>query len=217
VAAILDRNRGGAARVVDLSNQDAIFAVTDSAATVFHGIGAHSHRVGNQHPFTAPYDAFRASDGWLVIATASNRLFRRLCEAIGQPELSSDPRFRGHRERARNRAETNAIVARWVETRSCDEVLTALGPDGADVPCARVAAPEELIEDPQLLARGMVERHAHPRIGEILLHGNPLQLSDAAPRRLALAPELGQHNLEVFGELGLDETALEGLRERGVV
>jgi crotonobetainyl-CoA:carnitine CoA-transferase CaiB-like acyl-CoA transferase len=217
VAALLDRERTGVARVLDLSNQDAVFAIADSAASVFGGIGVRAERVGNQHPFTAPYDAHRARDGWLVVATASNRLFRRLCGAIGRPELASDERFRSHRERAANRIEINGIVGQWVSERSCDEVLAALGPEGADVPCARVASPHELLDDPQLLARDMIERHAHPELGEVVFHGNPLKLSGAESRRLPLAPRLSEHNAEVYAELGLGAAALARLARDRVI
>ena len=217
VAALLDREQTGRARVLDLSNQDCIFAITDSAVTIHHGLGAAPGRVGNQHPFTAPYDAHPAKDGWVVVATASNRLFRRLCEAIARPELAQDERFRSHRDRARNRREINALVGAWVAGYRVDEVLERLGPDGADVPCARVEAPEELASDPQLVARGMIERHAHPRIGEILFHGNPIKLSGTDPREIALAPDLGADNESIFGELGLTAEDLERLRGAGVV
>jgi crotonobetainyl-CoA:carnitine CoA-transferase CaiB-like acyl-CoA transferase len=216
-AALLERERTGCARVLDLSNQDAVFAITDSAASIFAGIGARMERVGNQHPFTAPYDAFEARDGWVVIGTASNKLFRALCAAIGRPGLASDERFRSHRGRAAHRREVNEVLAEWVRERSCEEVLGALGPDGADVPCARVARPDELIEDPQLTARGMVERHPHPAIGEVVFHGNPLHFSDTEPRRLELAPDLGQHNAEIYAEIGLGPADLLRLRESGVV
>jgi crotonobetainyl-CoA:carnitine CoA-transferase CaiB-like acyl-CoA transferase len=217
VAALLERERGGRTRVLDLSNQDAVFAITDSAATIFAGIGAPSERLGNQHPFTAPYDAFATQDGHVVVATASNKLFRKLCAAIGRPELARDPRFENHRVRAANRAELNALVATWAASRSSEAVLAALGPGGADLPCARVAAPEELLSDPQLLARGMIERHPHPSIGEIVFHGNPLRLSGAEPRRLALAPRLGEHNAEVYGELGLGAEDLARLAAAGII
>jgi len=217
VAAIHERDRTGRARVLDLSNQDTVFAVTDSAATIMEGIGVASERVGNQHPFTAPYDAFEATDGWLVVATASNKLFRGLCTAIGRPELAADERFRGHRGRARNRREINAIVAAWVRERSCEGVLRALGPEGADLPCARVARPDELVDDPQLLARGMIERHPHPTLKEVVFHGNPLLFSGAERRRLALAPELAEHNRELYAELGLGEEDLAQLAEEGVI
>ncbi len=217
VSALLERERGGPARVLDLSNQDAIFAIADSAATIMHGIGVPSERVGNQHPFTAPYDAFEARDGWLVIGTASNKLFRRLCAAIERNELADDERFRSHRGRAQHRTEINALVGEWVRERSCDEVLTALGPQGADLPCARVADAAQLLADEQLLARDMIERHAHPRSGEIVFHGNALRFSDAQPRRRALAPELGEHNSEVYAEIGLEASDLLRLAEAGVI
>jgi CoA:oxalate CoA-transferase len=217
VAALRDRDRTGRARWLDLSNQDAIFAVTDSAATIFAGLSARSARCGNQHPFTAPYDAFEAADGFVVVATASNKLFRQLCDAIGRPELAADERFKSHRGRAANRADVNAVVAEWVRGRSCEEVLERLGPAGARVPCARVASPEELLTDPQLAARGMVERHPHPTLGEIVFHGSPLHFSGAEPRARTLAPGLGEHNAEVYAELGLGPQELTELAARGVL
>ncbi|MCP3986373.1 MAG: CoA transferase [bacterium] len=217
LAGLRDRDRTGRAQVLDLSNQDAIFAITDSAASIFASIGVPMEPVGNQHPFTAPYDAFPTTDGHVAIGSASNKLFRQLMLAIGRPELGSDERFRSHRGRASGRKEINAIVAGWVATRSCDEVLAALGPAAADVPCSRVASPHELLLDEQLTARGMIERHAHPTLGEVVFHGNPLRFSASSPRERALAPDLGQDNAAVFAELGLGAKELEELSEKKVI
>ncbi len=217
VSALLERNRTGHARVLDLSNQDAVFAITDSAATIHSGIGVAMERVGNQHPFTAPYDCFPTRDGWVALGAASNKLFRGFCAAIGRPELGSDERYRTHRARAARREEVNALMGDWMRERTTEEVLAALGPEGADLPCAAVRGPAELVEDPQLLARDMIERHPHPAIGEVVFHGNPLKLSGAEPRALALAPDLGAHNAEVFGELGLDVQDRQRLAEAGVI
>jgi crotonobetainyl-CoA:carnitine CoA-transferase CaiB-like acyl-CoA transferase len=217
VAGLRDRDRSGRARVLDLSNQDAVFAITDSAATIMAGIGAASDRVGNQHPFTAPYDAYEAHDGWVVVGTASNKLFRALCAAIRRPDLAGDDRYRSHRGRARHREEINAIVAEWVRPQTCEQVLETLGPGGADLPCARVARPERLVDDPQLQSRDMIERHPHPSLGEVIFHGNPLRFSQAEPRERALAPDLAAHNREIFAEIGVDESELERLSDAGVI
>jgi len=217
VAALIERERTGRGRALDLSNQDAIFAITDSAATIASALGVRAERVGNQHPFTAPYDAFEAKDGHVAIGTASNKLFRGLCAAIGRPELATDERYKSHRGRSARRRELNAEVAAWVRERTCDEVLGVLGPEGARLPCARVMRPDELLEDPQLKARGMIERHPHPVLGEIVFHGNPLRFAGAQPRARALAPTLGEDNAVVYGELGLGPEDLARLAERGVI
>jgi len=217
VAALRERDRTGVARALDLSNQDAIFAITDSAATIAQGLGVPMERVGNQHPFASPYGCFQTRDGWVVIATASNKLFRALCAGIGAPELAADERFRHHRGRAAHRRELGDRIAAWAARRTTAEVLRALGPGGADVPCAPVLRPDELADDPQLLARGMIERHPHPTLGEVVFHGNPLRFSGAEPRARALAPDLGADNRDVYGELGIGEDDLARLAAAGVI
>ena len=216
-AALLERERTGRARSLDLSNQDCIFAIADSAASIFAALGARMERVGNQHPFTAPYECLATTDGFVVVGTASNKLFRRLVAAIGRPELGGDPRFKHYRARATNRREINGFLAEWARAKRTAEVLAALGPGGADVPCARVASPDELIDDPQLLARGMVERHPHPTLGEVLFHGNPLHFTGAEPRARALAPALGEANDEIYGALGVGEEERRELAEKGII
>ena len=217
LAGLRARDRSGRAPVLDLSNQDCVFAIADSAVSIFHGIGERFERVGNQHPFTAPYDCYPTTDGYVVVGTASNKLFRALCTAIGRPELAGDERYRSHRGRAARRVELNQILADWMAPRSCAEALRALGPEGAGVPCTRVASPEELIDDPQLLARGMLERHPHPTLGEVLFHGNPLRFTGALPRERPLAPDLGEANAEIYRALGLGELELDALRAKGVI
>jgi len=216
-AALLERERTGVARVLDLSNQDCVFAITDSAASIYAAIGARMERVGNQHPFTAPYECLETTDGWVVVGTASNKLFRKLVAAIGRPELASDPRFKHYRARAENRREINGIVAAWARPKRCAEVLAALGPGGADVPCARVESPEALLDDPQLLARGMVERHPHPTLGEVVFHGNALRFGGLAPRARPLAPALGEGNGEILGAMGIDAAERAALAGKGVI
>jgi crotonobetainyl-CoA:carnitine CoA-transferase CaiB-like acyl-CoA transferase len=138
-AALLERERTGRARVLDLSNQDAVFAITDSAATIFAGIGARMERVGNQHPFTAPYDVFATRDGWVVVATAITSCSAG-CVSDRRPELADDERTRNHR----GRASTARRSMRWWSLRASAPRRRSWLPSvqGSRRPCARIAGPK---------------------------------------------------------------------------
>src|SRR5262249_19764751 len=114
LAAIAARARTGRGQAVDVSSQDGMFTLLDNWPTVFAAGGPKPARVGNRHLATAPYDSYRARDGYIAIAVASNKLFRTLAAAIGRPELGDDERFRGVRGRLARSDEINGIVAAWV-------------------------------------------------------------------------------------------------------
>src|SRR5262249_6690766 len=95
LGAIAARARTGRGQTVEVSGQDGMLLLADFWPTVFAATGRLPERVGNRHLSTAPYDAYRAADGWVTVAVGSNKIFRRLAAAIGRPELGTDPRFRG--------------------------------------------------------------------------------------------------------------------------
>jgi crotonobetainyl-CoA:carnitine CoA-transferase CaiB-like acyl-CoA transferase len=174
--------------------------------------------VGNAHLGTAPYDCYQASDGWVVIAVASNKLFRRLTEAIGRAELGTDDRYRGVGGRIARREEVNGFIAAWVAERTVAEVVAALGPTGANVPCSPVHTVDQLLTHPQLLARDMIRRLADPELGEVVVHGVVPKLSATPTEVRTAGPTLGQHNAEVYGELlGLGADELAALASRKVI
>jgi crotonobetainyl-CoA:carnitine CoA-transferase CaiB-like acyl-CoA transferase len=218
LAALNARHRTGRGQVVDVSSQDAVFSILDNWPTIHAATGRLPARVGNRHLATAPYDNFRARDGWVVIAVASNRIFRRLCEAMGQPELGSDPRFRGARARVEASAEINERVGAWVAGHTIAEVLDALGPNGANVPCSPVYGLDQLLVHPQLVARDMIRRLPHPTLGEVVVPGVAVKLSDTPGDVHRLGPVLGADNAEVYsGLLGLGADELERLRAAQII
>jgi len=171
-------------------------------------------QVGNAHLGTAPYDCYRASDGWVVIAVASNKLFRALAGAIGRPELGSDARFKHVAARVQRREEVNGIIGAWVGERTVAEVVCALGPAGAGVPCSPVYTVDQLLAHPQLVARGMIQRLPHPVLGEMVVPGVVPKLSETPGEIRTLGPGLGQHNDEIYGTLlGLSPDEIVRLRE----
>jgi crotonobetainyl-CoA:carnitine CoA-transferase CaiB-like acyl-CoA transferase len=218
LGALVARDRTGRGQAVDVSSQDAMFSLLDQWPSIFAASGRLPRQVGNRHLAAVPYDAYQARDGWLVIAVASNKLFRQLCAAIGRPELGDDPRFRGVVSRLEHGDEINAIVSAWVGEHTVDEVLAILGPDGAGVPCAPVYTVDQLVDHPQLVARGMIERVPHPKLGEMLVPGVVIKMSETPGAIRTLGPELGQHTDDVLADLlGLSGEDLARLRAEQVI
>lgn len=218
LGALHARARTGRGQAVDVSGQDAMFTLLDYWPSIYAVSGALPSRVGNRHLATAPYDCYHARDGWVVIAVASNKLFRRLMVTIGREELGQDPRFRGARGRLERSAEINDVVAAWVAERTVGEVTAALGPEGGNIPCSPVYSPADLLTHPQLVARGMIQRLPHPKLGEVAVPGVVTKLSETPGSVRRLGPELGEHNAEVYGSLlGLGPEELARLREAQVI
>ncbi len=218
LAALCARARTGRGQVVDISSQDAMFSLLDGWPGIFAASGRLPQQVGNRHLGTAPYDCYRARDGWVVIAVASNKLFRTLAAAIDRPELGEDPRFRGVSGRVERSDEINGIVGEWVARRTVDEVVRVLGPAGAGVPCSPVYRVDQLLDHPQLLAREMIQRLPHAALGEVVTPGVVVKLSDTPGQVRRLGPEIGEHSTDVYrGLLGLSDEELAGLKARQII
>jgi len=212
------RERTGKGQMVDVSNMDVIFSLLDNWPTVHATTGRVPQRTGNRHPFTAPYDCFEAQDGFVVIGVGNSLLFRDLMTAMGMPELGRDPRFKSAPARLERHDEVNRLVAEWVKSKTIDQVLQILGPQGANVPCAPVMTVDRLLSDPQIKAREMVVELSHKLLGHIPVTGVPFKLSASPASIDRLGPELGQHNDEIYREwLGLSESELQALRGKGVI
>lgn len=218
VCALHYRGRTGEGQFVDVSNMDAVLSMTDNWLTVTGVTGKQPPRFGNRHPFTAPYDCFQARDGWVVIAVGNSALFRALMQAIGEPELGRDPRFKSPQARLENFDAVHAVVQGWVSGRTVAEVLAVLGPEGANVPCAPVMGMQELLTDPHVRAREMVVEVPHERVGCVPITGIPVKFSASPGTIRWLGPDLGQHNREIYcGWLGLCEQELVVLERDGVI
>jgi crotonobetainyl-CoA:carnitine CoA-transferase CaiB-like acyl-CoA transferase len=212
------RDRTGRGQAIDVSSQDAMFSLLDQWPSIYAASGRLPRQVGNRHLAAVPYDAYRATDGWLVIAVASNKLFRQLCQAMGRPELGDDPRFRGVTARLEHGDAINEIVSSWVAGHTVEEVMAILGPDGAGVPCSPVHSVDQLVDHPQLVARGMIARLPHPKLGEMIAPGVVIKMSDTPGAVRTLGPELGQHTDEVLTSLlGMTGEELSELRATQVI
>ncbi len=171
-------------------------------------------RPSSAHPSIVPFQNFRASDGWLVVACPKQKFWERLCQAIDRPELAHDERFSNFAARDRNRDQLLSLLEEVFARRSVDEWLRVLG--AAGVPCARVNSVLEALEEPQALARGDVVEHDHPVLGRVRTLRTPLRLSEGE-RVPSRGPFWGEHTAEVLIELcGYTRERVRELARAGV-
>lgn len=160
-------------------------------------------RCGNLDRYTAPVNSYLASDGgWVYLAAGTDALFPRLAAAMKQPALLDDERFATAHTRLANRLAIDAVVAEWIKNQTADEVVDAM--DAAAVPCAKVATLDEVVQNPQLLAREQIVDIDHPVAGRYTTHGVTVKLSDTPGSIRRPPPTVGQHSEEVLREWGVE-------------
>lgn len=215
VAALFARERTGRGQVVDIGMLDATTALlTYQAATQF-ATGEPPPRLGNRHPNIVPYETFATTDGELVIAVGNDDLWRRFLTAIGLDHLADDELFRTNGARITNYAALKPLLDAALGAGSRASWTARLR--AAGVPCGSVRDVREVLADPHLAERHMIETLLHPSIGAMQVIGSPLKLSDTPASVRLPPPTLGQHTEAVLDELGYDREKQQGLRQEGVI
>jgi crotonobetainyl-CoA:carnitine CoA-transferase CaiB-like acyl-CoA transferase len=210
VAALRARDVTGTGERIEVSLLDSAFSALVNVAQNALVTGEEPQRFGNAHPSIAPYQPFRASDGWVAVAAATDGLFARLCRVLGRPELAEDVRFRTNEARVRNRAELLPLLEQDFAARSADAWVAAL--DEAGVPAGKIRGVLEALR----AAEPATIRVAHPTAGTLELVAPPFELA-AEPPAPTPPPLLGEHTREVLAELGLRAELIAELEARGVV
>jgi crotonobetainyl-CoA:carnitine CoA-transferase CaiB-like acyl-CoA transferase len=215
LAALFARQQTGRGQQVDIGMLDATAALLTYQAGNYFTTGESPGRLGNRHPTIVPYETFRTSDGEIVVAVGNDGIWRRYCEAIDHPELAADVRFATNRDRRERYDELKALLETAMAARTREEWLQRF--HDAAVPCGSVRDVAEVLQDPQLHARGMIAEVEHPTIGRVNVIGSPLKLSETSASVRTAPPTLGQHTDAILGELGYDRSAIANLRTAGVI
>jgi formyl-CoA transferase len=199
----LKGNPDARGRIIDVDLVGSVFSLMEGMLPEYGLTGAVRQPAGSAILTAAPTNTYLCADGrWLCIGGNSDPIFRRLCDAIGMPEMAADPRFADNRGRCANMAEIDAHIGRWTRTLPAAEAEAVL--EAADIPCSRLYDMRDCAEDPHFQARQTVMQVADPLIGETLLHpAAPFRFDGIAPRDMVrwTGPAVGAHNDHVFGEL----------------
>jgi crotonobetainyl-CoA:carnitine CoA-transferase CaiB-like acyl-CoA transferase len=209
LAALEYRHRTGVGQQVETSLVEAGVALSVWEATeYFAGAGVPSP-LGSAHRMVAPYQAVRCADGYIALGAPNDRLFERLCEALGHAEWAGMPDFADNASRVRNRDALGARIELVTSQHPRSHWLAAF--EARDIPSGPINTYAEVFADPQVVARDMVVDLDHPTLGPIRALGSPIKLSATPPDVRRRAPHLGEHTAEVLREAGFGEAAIAEL------
>ena len=218
LAAVNARTITGRGQRVDVSLVDSVVFSLENAFIRYTESGKLPERCGNAYASIAPYDSYRAADGYAVIACGNQKLYEKFCnDILRMPELIDDPRFATIPLRVQNNEILKQYIEKWTCTRKVKDIVAQILADG--IPAGPINDVSQIMEDEHIArAREMFVTIQHPVIGEMVVNGDPVKLMETMPTIRKPAPTLGQDNEAFYcDELGLSKEQLAQLKEKGIV
>ena len=218
MAALLHREKTGQGQYIDLSQWEAAIMLLPEALMDYSMNGTQPERMGNRDPHMAPHGVFRSKgdDRWVSLSVRDEAEWQRLCEVMGQPELSSDTRFASLAARKENEAALEEIVTAWTQERTADEATQAL--QNAGIPAYPALDAIDMVNSPHVGARDYFVELEHPEVGTRRHMGIPWTMSRTPCEIRRPAPCLGQDTDAVLTDIvGLSQDEIAALREKDIL
>ena len=206
----------GKGQVVDLPLFDALLSILGPQAALYELTGELPERLGSRSNLTAPRNSYRCRDGQFVALSASMQsMYERLMRTIGRPELIEDNRFLTNADRVQNNDQLDRVVAQFIESHDQYDVLQIFRDAGVTV--GPVHDTLGMLNDPLVKENKVMVRLPDEEIDSVVMHNVAARLSETPGLIRSPAPTLGEHNSEILGDIGIDETELSTLGEQGVI
>ncbi|MFB6254511.1 MAG: CaiB/BaiF CoA transferase family protein [Halobacteriaceae archaeon] len=216
LAGLLERELGSnKGQKIDVSLFDTATALTTYMATSYFATGTSPDRRGSKHPNIAPYQAFPTTDGYVVVAVASENLWPKFCQALDRQDLIDDERFATNSDRVTNRDQLDSILTEVFQSYNTQEILDKL--DDYGVPATPINDMEAVFSHEQTLARGMRTTVDHPTAGSITFPGSPLHFSRTPTTISRYPPLLGEHTQEILKEFGYSQSEITTLKNQDII
>ncbi len=211
------RDRTGAGQVIDIGLYESIFRILDELAPAYQREGYIRQRMGPGTVNACPHSHYPTKDGrWVAIACTNDKIFARLAELMGKPELAGEGRFGTYAKRHANRDEVDRMVGDWTSTFTRDALLQEC--DEGQVPCGMVCGIDEIFEDPHYQARENILRVDDPRVGEVAVPNVVPRLTDTPGGVNWLGREISADTDDILGTLlGKNAAEIAALKAKGVV
>lgn len=216
MAAYVHQIRSGEGQQIDISLAECGLPWFVWEAAAYFAEGTVAQPTGSRHRVSAPYQALRTGDGFIVIGAANQRTWEKLCrDVIGRPDLIDDPRFITNMDRMTNIEALEPLLEEAFA--SADAATWIARCEAASVPCGPINDFGDAMNDPHYLARGMVEQIEHPKLGAMKMIGIPTKFSKTPGAIRKAAPLLGEDTDLVLRNFGVPEDQIASLRARGAV
>ncbi len=216
LAALYYRKVTGEGQAIDISMQDGIWAMVFPDRANYFDTHEVPKRFGNKLSSSAPFGAYNAKDGYVVICTITDPQWHKVLQAMGRDDLITEPRFATREMRTRNMEEVDGMVQAWCQQKTVDEVFAVLKEFG--VPCSPLPSFDQVASDPHLLSREMIVEVEQPVSGKVKLSGSVYKMTKTPGNRKMRVPEVGEHNQEVYGGiLGLDAQEMKKLKDDSII
>ncbi len=203
LAALHHRDRTGVGQVVDAAIYESVLSMMESLVTEYDQLGHVRERSGPILPRIAPSNVYPTRDGIVMIGANQDTVFARLAAAMESPALAEDARYRDHTARGENQQELDALITNWTATFTTRDLLALLEKFG--IPSGLIYRTADMLEDPHFAARQAIVTTEHPAFGRLRMQNVAPRLSASPSSVRTPAPDLGQHNDEIYGKLlGLD-------------
>ncbi|MGI9523031.1 MAG: CaiB/BaiF CoA transferase family protein [Hyphomicrobiaceae bacterium] len=214
LAALFERSRSGAGQLIECSLLETAIGYSSWTSAAWLADGIEPTRQGSRHRQNAPYQRMTTRDGYIMIGASNQAIWERCSAALGHPEWCDDERFCSSQRRMQNRAVLEEEMEAALKTHTTTHWIKAL--EAAGVPCGPVNTYDALFRDPQVLHRQMVVHVPDDELGDVPHIRTPLRMGDSIGVR-RVAPRLGEHNAEIFAQVGVDAETLAALQVDGVI
>ncbi|MEE9273235.1 MAG: CaiB/BaiF CoA-transferase family protein [Robiginitomaculum sp.] len=215
LGALRHADKTGQGQHIDLALLDVAVATMANQAQNYLATGTPPQRMGNAHPNLFPYNVFRTSDGYIIVAVGNDTQFVGLARLLGQAGWAIDPRFKTNAARVKNREQLMGYMTQIMRTRTRDLWLSDL--NAANIPCGPINDMDDVFSDKQVQHRGLKICVTHPQLGSVPSVKSPINYSDTVQEYTLAPPTLGEHTNEILAKLGYSKAKIAALKENSII